>query len=95
MDMNRNQWFMYGVLIVLIGIHFRMIDSVVLNEKTSQIIARQLYSEELASAGPIQTSFINNPPVAKRTVKPPRWLGWSLISIGSVLVLHSLAMKKP
>ena len=30
-----------------------------------------------------------------KTFRPPEWLGWSLLSIGSVLVLHSWGMKKP
>ena len=34
-------------------------------------------------------------PLAKKTVKPPDWLGFSLISIGAVLILHSWGMKKP
>jgi hypothetical protein len=34
-------------------------------------------------------------PTPRRTLRPPTWLGFALISIGAVLVLHSLAMKKP
>jgi hypothetical protein len=31
----------------------------------------------------------------RKVVEPPQWLGYALLSIGSVLVLHSLAMPKP
>ena len=31
----------------------------------------------------------------KHRVEPPSWLGWALVSVGSVLILHSLALKKP
>jgi hypothetical protein len=34
-------------------------------------------------------------PVVKRNVRPPDWLGWSLLSLAAVLILHSWAMKKP
>ena len=34
-------------------------------------------------------------PVVKKTVRPPEWLGWSLMSFGAVLILHACAMKKP
>lgn len=30
-----------------------------------------------------------------KTFQPPEWIGWALLSIGAVLVLHSLAMPKP
>lgn len=29
-----------------------------------------------------------------RIYHPPEWLGWMLLSLGGVLVLHSLAMPK-
>jgi hypothetical protein len=32
---------------------------------------------------------------SRRTVELPSWLGYSLISVGSILVLHSIAMGKP
>jgi hypothetical protein len=34
-------------------------------------------------------------PTPRRTIRPPEWLGFALMSIGGVLMLHSLAMKKP
>jgi hypothetical protein len=34
-------------------------------------------------------------PVANHRLKPPKSLGWALVSVGSVLILHSLSLKKP
>jgi hypothetical protein len=31
----------------------------------------------------------------QKTIQPPEWIGWCLMSIGGVLILHSLAMRKP
>jgi hypothetical protein len=31
----------------------------------------------------------------RKRIRPPRWLHYALLSIGGVLMLHSLAMKKP
>ena len=99
MELNRYHYFTVGVLLVLLGIQFRMIQSFVLNEKATQYLAQQFPSSgpqvQVASAGPYNVGMFPTTPVSRRTVHPPRWLGWSLISFGSVLILHSLAMKKP
>ena len=34
-------------------------------------------------------------PLPKKTVRPPEWIGWCLMSVGGVLILHSLAMPRP
>ena len=33
--------------------------------------------------------------LACELVVPPEWLGWATVSVGSVLILHSLAMPRP
>ena len=38
---------------------------------------------------------MEKPVLITTTVKPPEWLGWCLLSLGAVLVLHSWAMPKP
>ena len=88
MELNRNQFFMAGVFLVLLGVQFRLLDSVTLNEKATEFLAAHTSS----SAASI-TSFL--PSVPKKVLHPPQWLGWSLMSIGAVCILHSLAMKKP
>jgi hypothetical protein len=89
-EFNRNQFFMAGIFLVLLGVQFRLIDSITLNEKTTRFLA--------ARAG--QTSSVNLAGFlpgsgAHKVIQPPQWVGWALISAGAVCVLHSLAMKKP
>jgi hypothetical protein len=88
-EFNRNQFFMVGVLVLLLGIQFRLVDSLTLNEKTTRFLA----SRSSVATSSI-TSFMPTSTVRK-VVHPPTWLGWSLMSIGGVCILHSLAMKKP
>ncbi len=95
MEFNRNQYFMVGLLILMIGAELRAVDTFVLNEKTTQFLAQRMKDSQVASANTLTNNFAAYAPVAKKRIQPPRWLGWSLISIGTVLVLHSLAMKKP
>ena len=57
----------------------------------SRIKRRQLLRIGFLTATLLATA----PPGHKHTLHPPKWLGWSLVSIGSVLVLYSLALKRP
>jgi hypothetical protein len=98
MDLNRNQFFMLGLVVLLLGVQLRMVEVFVLNERASQFLAdriQQLKGNEVASAGQVPTLLAAQAPVPKKRIQPPPWLGWAMVSIGSVLVLHSLAMKKP
>jgi hypothetical protein len=91
-ELNRPQMYMAGLIILLLGIHFRIVESVVLNEPTTRFIVEKFESREYASNTP--SWLLVNAPASKKTVTPPKWLGWSFLSVGGVLVLHSLIMRK-
>jgi hypothetical protein len=95
MDITRNQYFFAGLACLLLGLQFRMVDSFDLTPQFTQFLAERT-GHPLASVSAASQSLTQSekPPV-KKTVQPPDWLGWSLISLGSVLILHSWAMKKP
>lgn len=98
MDINRNQFFMAGLVVFLLGIQLRVVDAFVLNERATQFLAQrmqQLKGQEVASAGDFSTMLAAQSPVGNKRLEPPNWLGWALVSVGSVLILHSLALKKP
>ena len=98
MEFNRNQYFMAGVLILMLGIQFRAVDTFVLNERSTQFIAQRMNAwkqPQMASASSFPAAIAAVGPVANHRLKPPKWLGWALISVGSVLILHSLSLKKP
>ncbi len=98
MEINRNQYFMIGIVLLALGIQFRLIDSVTLTTEASQFLAKRFASKS-AEPTDVPTAFVAAAEQAqvtqKRTIKPPQWMGWALISMGGVLVLHSLAMPKP
>ncbi len=94
MEINRNQWLMIGLVVLALGIQFRMVDSFVLNQKTTEIIAKRLKKTETVATAFVP-SITTAAPESHRVIKPPRWLGFMMISVGAVLVLHSLAMPKP
>lgn len=92
MDLNRPQMYMAGIIVLTLGIQFRMVDSIVLTQQATQVIAEKMESMDIANNAP--TMFAARVPIAKKVITPPRWLGWSFLSIGGVMVLHSLAMRK-
>ena len=94
-DITRNQFFFAGLACLLLGVQFRMVDSFELTPQFTQFLAERT-GHPLASVN-AATGFLpqSEKPMARKTVQPPDWLGFSLISVGAVLILHSFGMKKP
>lgn len=85
---------MIGLVVLMIGLQLRFVESVVLNERATRWLAERagkpgekavMNLNTLASVGP----------TPRKIIHPPEWLGWASLSVGSVLILHSLAMKRP
>ncbi len=95
MDLNRNQFFMIGMLLVLMGAQLRAVQAFVLNEKATQFLAKRLPEKQVNPYERAQIYFAAQGPSPLRRVEPPKWIGYSLLSVGAVLTLHALSMKKP
>jgi hypothetical protein len=95
MDINRNQFFLIGLLLVLLGAQLRAVDTYVLNEKATQFLAKRLPDKQVNPYERMQLYMAAAGPSPLRRVAPPRWIGYSLLSVGAVLTLHALSMKKP
>ncbi len=95
MDITRNQYFFAGLLCLFLGLQFRMVETVELTPEFTQFLAERTGHPLASVSAATQTITQSDQPPVKKSVKPPDWLGWSLVSIGSVLVLHSFGMKKP
>lgn len=93
MDLNRNQFFFLGLVVLLIGLQVRFVSSYVLNPKATKFLAERTgQSSSAATASMFAMSGDAGP---RKVLQPPEWLGWCLMSVGAVLVLHSLALQKP
>lgn len=97
MDFNRNQFFLLGLILVFTGVHLRRVEAFVLNETCSRIVNEKLGPDE---AAPAEDDYFRfgaqpEPTTSLRTIRRPEWLALMLISVGAVLVLQSLVMKKP
>jgi hypothetical protein len=99
MDLNRYHFFILGVVIFLAGIQLRFVDSFVLNASATRFVTEKLGTPQQDAGArytlPMLELASSGGSASLRTVKPPVWLSWALMSIGSVLVLHSLALRKP
>jgi len=94
-EFNRNQYFFLGAVILLIGLQVRMVSAYVLTEDATRFLVERTQS---SASVPEQTlvSFSSEAGLLpNKVLRPPEWLGWCLISVGSVLMLHSLAMPRP
>ncbi len=92
MDLNRHQFFFIGLVVLLLGVQVRYVSAYVLNPKATQFLAER--SGHPTANNSIFTAMANTAG-ARKVLQPPEWLSWCLISVGTVLVLHSLAMPKP
>lgn len=86
--MSMPRMFFLGLILLMLGLQFRLVDHYVLNERATEVLEEQLpnnsssldlddYSlfDDIGSTG------------ARRTIYTPDWLGWSCLSAGAVLIL--------
>lgn len=92
-ELNRNQYFFIGVLFLLIGVQNRMVASYTLNDEATRFLAER--SQQSSTQATLVSFSSDMGALPKKVIHPPDWLGYCLLSVGSVFVLHSLAMKKP
>ncbi len=91
----RNQYFLAGLVLLFLGVECRMIESITLTPEFTQFLAERTGHPWAAVQSTASTVAPSVKPTFKKTFEPPEWIGWSLISMGAVLVLHSLAMRPP
>ncbi len=95
MEFNRNRYFMFGVLLLLLGIQFRMVQSFVLNETGTRAFAHIVKEFQLASQSFTSDLYLAANPNPKKTFHPPNWLGWILLTAGGVISLHAMVLPAP
>ena len=94
MSFYRNRYFLAGILLILLGVQFRMVDSFVLNERATRTLARFTKTESVADRTSVNSLMLMVYPSPKKRIHPPRWLGLAMITIGAVISLHALAIPR-
>ena len=99
MDVNRNHFFMIGMILLFLGLQFRWVESYELSEECTRFLAKRVFKkrpvEQPETASALFQTSDAPPTVVRRRLTPPNWLGWALLSAAAVLILHSFAMPKP
>jgi hypothetical protein len=93
MSMYRNRYFLAGVLLLLLGMQFRMVQSFVLNEPTTRALAR-ITKNSVADNSGMPAMLMQIYPNPTKRVEPPRWLGLAMITVGAIISCHALAIPK-
>ena len=94
MDLNRNQFFFLGLLVLLIGLQVRYVSAYVLNPEATQFLAERS-GQATSGTSAFFTATSGTPAAPRKVLEPPEWLSWCMMSVGAVLCLHSLAMPRP
>jgi len=94
-EFNRNQYFFLGAVILLIGFQVKTVSAYVLTEDATRFLAERTHSSSSAPEQAIVSFAGSSGLMPNKVIRPPEWLGWCLISVGAVLMLHSLAMPRP
>jgi hypothetical protein len=94
MDWDRNRYFTLGVVLFLLGIQFRMVDAFVLNESATRALHRFAKQSQIANTNGMTELAMSMAPSPKKTLHPPNWIGWVLLTTGTVIGLHALAMPR-
>jgi hypothetical protein len=94
-DITRYHVFLVGVVLLLLGGELRLIDSVVLTPKATRFLAEQAGHPAVVASTTLLTVAGTEPQLPSKVIRPPEWVSWFLLSLGSVFVLQSWAMAKP
>ena len=81
--MMRSTFFATGLFVALWGTSFLFVDKIVLNLK-----------EEPFRPSGFRGLFTAITPVGQKVIDPPDWTAFSLMSIGTVTMLYSVALPK-
>jgi hypothetical protein len=95
MSLYRNRYFLFGILLILLGLQFRRVESFVLNEQSTRFVAKMTGTPIVDNSTTLGAIFEPVTPAPKKRIKPPRWLGLSMIAIGVVVTFHAFAIPKP
>jgi hypothetical protein len=95
MEFTRTHYLVVGLLLLFLGIQARVIDSYVLNEPTTRFLAERFGPKPEGVGNGLVKLVASDAPLPRKSIRPPDWLGYALMSVGLVLAMQGAAMKRP
>jgi len=86
---RKKSLFLLGVLLMALGGALRMVEAITLTPAATRALANIAAQAEESARNALRQSVIEAGNL-KRTVRPPGWVGWLLLSLGFVLSAASL-----
>ena len=83
-----------GIVLLVVGVQLRYVESFVLTQKASEFIESNVKQAGFQHEETYDTFLLTAGPASKKTVTPPRWLGWALMSVGGVMLLHGATIQR-
>ena len=93
MDIDRNRYFMFGVILFLLGLQFRLVDSFILNESSTRALHKFSQRANIAS-NDVATNVYVQVGAPKKSFRPPNWLGFVFLTVGGVISLHAMVLPR-
>ncbi len=88
------RFFLIGAVALMMGIQFRAVDSIVLTPKASKFYEEKIARQTVFHTNPYDAVLMTSGPIPQKTIQPPGWLGWALLSVGGVMTLHGLTSRR-
>ncbi|MEQ8784693.1 MAG: hypothetical protein RIC55_00265 [Pirellulaceae bacterium] len=87
------QWSIFaGIVLLLIGVQLRLVDSYVLNPTATGVLARITGPPAESPQGSIRQLVVETTS-PKKQLRPWPWLGWACLSLGTVLTSFGVMHK--
>jgi hypothetical protein len=86
-------WIFAGIWLLTIGVQFRAIDSFTLGRGVTEFLARVARPLETPAESDVRKLLMAGSSGQKQ-VAPPAWLGWALVSAGSVSMTHGYLQSR-
>ncbi|MBM4004285.1 MAG: hypothetical protein FJ295_13525 [Planctomycetes bacterium] len=91
---RRNSLLLPGVLLMVVGGALRTVETITLTPSATRVLADISAPAEESARNALRQTVIEAANL-KKVVRPPGWLGWSMLSLGFVLAAAGIRPVVP